>query len=119
VVGYVEQSDIHTAATTVAEALWFSARLRLPPSVPDAWVKAQVMEVLDMVDLASQAQSLVGDPAGPGGGTGLSTEQRKRLTIAVELVAQPRWVLGTGGRRMGAGFQALLLRWWQLCARRG
>jgi len=27
--------DIHTAATTVAEALWFSARLRLPTSVTD------------------------------------------------------------------------------------
>jgi hypothetical protein len=50
------------------------------------------MEVLDLVDLTSQARSLVGDPLGPGGGTGLSGEQRKRLTIAVELVAQPRWV---------------------------
>lgn len=53
-------------------------------------MRANVVEVLDLVDLTHQAQSLVGDPAGPGGGTGLSLEQRKRLTIAVELVANPR-----------------------------
>jgi hypothetical protein len=29
------QLDIHTAATTVAEALWFSARLRLAGSLTD------------------------------------------------------------------------------------
>lgn len=31
--GYVEQTDLHSPQTTVAEALWFSSRLRLPPSV--------------------------------------------------------------------------------------
>jgi hypothetical protein len=35
VCGYVEQNDIHTPATTVKEALQFSARLRLPASVTD------------------------------------------------------------------------------------
>jgi hypothetical protein len=37
-VGYVEQSDVHSPGATVAEALWFSARLRLPPAVSDAQV---------------------------------------------------------------------------------
>lgn len=36
--GYVEQMDIHTPATTVVEALWFSARLRLPKTVSDQQV---------------------------------------------------------------------------------
>jgi hypothetical protein len=40
-VGYVEQMDIHSAHTTVEEALWFSGRLRLPPSVTDAQVSKQ------------------------------------------------------------------------------
>ncbi|GBF90608.1 ABC transporter G family member protein [Raphidocelis subcapitata] len=98
VVGYVEQQDIHTAATTVLEALWFSARLRLPPCVPDALVRAHVVEVLDTVDLGPQTHALVGDAlagdgGGGGGGAGLSAEQRKRLTIAVELVAQPSVVM--------------------------
>lgn len=36
--------DIHSANTTVEEALWFSGRLRLPPSVTDAQVRACVCE---------------------------------------------------------------------------
>jgi hypothetical protein len=55
-----------------------------------------VAEVLDTVKLSMVGNALVGDaPAADGGngggGAGLSVEQRKRLTIAVELVAQPRW----------------------------
>jgi ABC-type multidrug transport system ATPase subunit len=37
-VGYVEQMDIHSPSATVEEALWFSGRLRLPPSVSNAQV---------------------------------------------------------------------------------
>lgn len=44
-----------------------------------------VEEVMDLVELNSLRNSLVGLP----GVDGLSTEQRKRLTIAVELVANP------------------------------
>lgn len=38
VVGYCEQNDIHSPHATVKEALWFSARLRLPDSIPDSKV---------------------------------------------------------------------------------
>lgn len=44
-----------------------------------------VEEVMELVELDSLQDALVGLP----GITGLSTEQRKRLTIAVELVANP------------------------------
>ena len=44
-----------------------------------------VEEIMDLVELNSLRNSLVGVP----GVDGLSTEQRKRLTIAVELVANP------------------------------
>lgn len=44
-----------------------------------------VQEVMDLVELATLKDALVGLP----GQSGLSTEQRKRLTIAVELVANP------------------------------
>ena len=43
------------------------------------------MQVMDLVELRSLAQAVVGRP----GVDGLSVEQRKRLTIAVELVANP------------------------------
>ncbi|PNW84179.1 hypothetical protein CHLRE_04g224500v5 [Chlamydomonas reinhardtii] len=85
VMGYVEQFDIHTPAQTVLEALHFSARLRLPQSFSDAQVRSYVEEVAEIVDLTPQLGALVGSP----GVSGLSTEGRKRLTIAVELVANP------------------------------
>lgn len=44
-----------------------------------------VEEVMRLVELDSLRHALVGLP----GSSGLSTEQRKRLTIAVELVANP------------------------------
>lgn len=44
-----------------------------------------IEEVMELVELTPLRQALVGLP----GVNGLSTEQRKRLTIAVELVANP------------------------------
>lgn len=44
-----------------------------------------VEEVMELVELTSLRQAMVGWP----GESGLSMEQRKRLTIAVELVANP------------------------------
>ncbi|CAN0916650.1 ABC transporter G family member 31 [Linum grandiflorum] len=83
--GYVEQNDIHSPQVTVEESLWFSSSLRLPKEVSKQQRKEFVEEVMRLVELDNLRQALVGVP----GRTGLSTEQRKRLTIAVELVANP------------------------------
>jgi ABC-type transporter Mla maintaining outer membrane lipid asymmetry ATPase subunit MlaF len=48
-------------------------------------VRAFVDETMDLVDLTDIMFDLVGIP----GQTGLSVEQRKRLTIANEMVANP------------------------------
>ncbi|GAX75668.1 hypothetical protein CEUSTIGMA_g3111.t1 [Chlamydomonas eustigma] len=85
VMSYVEQMDIHTPAQTILEALLFSARLRLPQSTTKEEVRAFVDETMDLVDLTDIMFDLVGIP----GQTGLSVEQRKRLTIANEMVANP------------------------------
>ncbi|KAK4782422.1 hypothetical protein SAY86_016524 [Trapa natans] len=83
--GYCEQSDIHSPQITVEESIIFSAWMRLDPQI-DAKRKADfVNEVLETIELDSIKDTLVGIP----GVSGLSTEQRKRLTIAVELVANP------------------------------
>ena len=70
---------------TVYESLIFSARLRFNKDVEINTVYAFVQEVMELVELEPLSDSLVGAP----GVTGLSVEQRKRLTIAVELVANP------------------------------
>ncbi|KAF7843299.1 pleiotropic drug resistance protein 1-like [Senna tora] len=83
--GYCEQNDIHSPHVTVYESLLYSAWLRLSPEVDSETRKMFVEEVMELVELNPLRQSLVGLP----GVSGLSTEQRKRLTIAVELVANP------------------------------
>ncbi|XP_030526171.1 pleiotropic drug resistance protein 1-like isoform X2 [Rhodamnia argentea] len=83
--GYCEQNDIHSPNVTVYESLLYSAWLRLPPCVDERTRKMFIEEVMELVELNPLRQSLVGLP----GVDGLSTEQRKRLTIAVELVANP------------------------------
>lgn len=83
--GYCEQNDIHSPQVTVRESLIYSAFLRLPKEVRDEDKMIFVDEVMDLVELDNLKDAIVGLP----GITGLSTEQRKRLTIAVELVANP------------------------------
>ncbi|KAM0034718.1 putative ABC-type xenobiotic transporter [Helianthus debilis subsp. tardiflorus] len=83
--GYCEQNDIHSPHVTVYESLLYSAWLRLATDVDEATRKSFVDEVMDLVELNPLRDALVGLP----GVNGLSTEQRKRLTIAVELVANP------------------------------
>lgn len=83
--GYCEQNDIHSPCLTVLESLLFSAWLRLPSEVDMETQQAFVEEVMELVELTPLSGALVGLP----GVDGLSTGQRKRLTIAVELVANP------------------------------
>ncbi|KAL7122203.1 hypothetical protein ACP275_01G030300 [Erythranthe tilingii] len=85
IAGYCEQTDIHSPHVTVHESLQFSAWMRLPPEVDTATRKMFIEEVMELVELTPLREALVGLP----GVNGLSTEQRKRLTIAVELVANP------------------------------
>ncbi|KAG2268363.1 hypothetical protein Bca52824_062918 [Brassica carinata] len=83
--GYCEQTDIHSPQITVRESLIFSAFLRLAKEVSKEEKMMFVEQVMELVELVDLRDAIVGIP----GVTGLSTEQRKRLTIAVELVANP------------------------------
>lgn len=83
--GYCEQNDVHSPCLTVHESLVFSAWLRLSSQCDFATQRAFADEVMELVELTQLRGALVGVP----GVDGLSVEQRKRLTIAVELVANP------------------------------
>ncbi|XP_022881531.1 ABC transporter G family member 32-like isoform X1 [Olea europaea var. sylvestris] len=83
--GYCEQNDVHSPCLTVHESLLFSACLRLSSQCDFKTQRAFVDEVMELVELTPLRGALIGVPAV----NGLSTEQRKRLTIAVELVANP------------------------------
>uniref|UniRef100_H3GFN6 ABC transporter domain-containing protein n=2 Tax=Phytophthora ramorum TaxID=164328 RepID=H3GFN6_PHYRM len=78
--GYCEQTDVHCEGATFREALTFSAFLRQPAEVPDSVKQDTVQECLDLLDLHPIADRIV---------RGASMEQLKRLTVGVELAAQP------------------------------
>ncbi|OJJ50398.1 hypothetical protein ASPZODRAFT_110765 [Penicilliopsis zonata CBS 506.65] len=82
--GYCEQMDVHEATATVKEALVFSAVLRQPSTVPYEEKIAYVEQIIDLLELRDICDALIGVP-----GAGLSIEQRKRVTLGVELVAKP------------------------------
>ncbi|KAD1313124.1 hypothetical protein E3N88_43026 [Mikania micrantha] len=83
--GYCEQNDIHSPNVTVYESLLYSAWLRLSSDVNTNTRKIFVDELMELVELHPLRNAIVGLP----GVNGLTIEQRKRLTIAVELVANP------------------------------
>ena len=82
--GYVQQQDIHLPTQTVREALQVTARLRRTMDVSDAEKDAYVENVIEMLEMEDIADALIGVP-----GAGLNLEQRKRVTIGVELAAKP------------------------------
>ncbi|KAF1943987.1 ABC transporter CDR4 [Clathrospora elynae] len=85
---YAEQLDVHEPATTVREALRFSADLRQPYETPQAEKYAYVEEVIALLEMEDMADAIIGDPE-----SGLAVEQRKRVTIGVELAAKPELLL--------------------------
>lgn len=85
--GYCQQQDTHLHTQTVREALQFSALLRQSSGTRQEKLE-YVEEVIRLLDMEPFAEALVGKE-----GEGLSVEQRKRLTIAVELAAKPKLLL--------------------------
>lgn len=87
--GFCMQQDVHEPNATVREALQFSALMRQPKSVPDAEKLAHVEEIISLLELAPIADAIIGKP----GIGGLGVEERKRVTIGVELAAKPSALL--------------------------
>ncbi|UPK90458.1 hypothetical protein LCI18_001393 [Fusarium solani-melongenae] len=86
--GYVTQQDLHLATSTVREALTFSALLRQPAKYSKAEKLAYVDTIINLLNMSEYDDAIIGIP-----GEGLNVEQRKRLTIGVELVARPQLLL--------------------------
>jgi len=79
--GYVPQEDIIHTELPLQTTLRYAARLRLPPTVSREEVDAAVANALGALDLRERRAVRVG---------ALSGGQRKRASIAVELLTNPR-----------------------------
>jgi ABC-type multidrug transport system ATPase subunit/pSer/pThr/pTyr-binding forkhead associated (FHA) protein len=78
--GYVPQDDIIHRDLTVERALYYAARLRLPSDFTNDQIQQRINEVLEDVEMSFRRKLLVSK---------LSGGQRKRVSIALELLANP------------------------------
>ena len=83
--GYVEQFDTLLPRDTAREAVEFSAALRLPSDTTAEVRSAWVTSVLSMLELLPLENTMIGNVEIGG----MSFEQKKRVSIAVELAANP------------------------------
>lgn len=104
--GFAEQLDIHEPTATVREALQFSALLRQPKEVPKKEKYAYCETIIELLEMQGIAGATIGQV-----GEGLNAEQRKRLTIGVELASKPELLMfldePTSGLDSGAAFNVV------------
>ena len=105
-IGYVQQQDLHLETSTVREALRFSVYLRQPFSVSKQEKEKYVDQVIELLEMENYSDAVVGVS-----GEGLNVEQRKRLTIGVELVAKPKLLLFLDEPTSGLDSQTA----WSIC----
>lgn len=115
-VGYVTQQDFLMPHLTVTETLLFAARMKVDPKTPipasshfrkegskseepsspaERMYSAVVQDVIQELGLRECAHSLVGDSAGNSGGMamgnrGLSGGERRRVSIAVQMISDAK-----------------------------
>lgn len=82
--GFCLQGDLHDRTQTIREAIEFSAILRQEASVPRAEKIAYVDKIISLLELDDMQDAII---------MSLGVEQRKRLTIGVELAAKPSLLL--------------------------
>jgi len=85
VTGFVPQDDILHGELTVEENIRFQAALRLPADTPSEQIALSVAKVAADLNLGGIICSRIGTPERRG----VSGGQRKRVSIAMELVAEP------------------------------
>jgi len=85
VMGYVPQDDIMHRDLTVGEALYYTARLRLPSDFSDSEISTRISEVIGQLGLEGTREVLIGSPQKKG----ISGGQRKRVNLAMELLTDP------------------------------
>ena len=104
--GFAEQMDVHEPTATVREALRFSALLRQPKEIPIQEKYDYCETIIDLLEMRAIAGATVGTI-----GEGLNQEQRKRVTVGVELASKPELLLfldePTSGLDSGAAFNVI------------
>lgn len=84
-IGYVPQEDIIHDELTVFEALYYTAKLRLPADTRDAEIFRRIDAILADLEISETRDIRIGSPERKG----ISGGQRKRVNLALELLTEP------------------------------
>jgi ABC-type multidrug transport system ATPase subunit len=109
--GYVPQKDIVHTQLTVYRALYYTARLRLPPDTSTNELSGRIEEVIQVMELGPHRDTLVAN---------LSGGQIKRVSLGAELLARPCLLYideATSG--LDAGTEARMMRLFRQLADEG
>lgn len=79
-IGFVPQQDIIYENLKLHKMLYYTARMKMPSDTTRAEIEKRIQKVLEMVDLQEHADTYIRK---------LSGGQKKRASIAVELLADP------------------------------
>ena len=79
-IGFVPQQDIIYENLTLQRMLYYTAKMKMPSDTSKPEIRARIHKVLEMVDLVQHAKTYIRK---------LSGGQKKRASIAVEMLADP------------------------------
>lgn len=91
-IGYVSQQDTLLPALTVRQTIYYAARLKLPSVFSPRVLHHIIEEIIDTLKLQQCADTIIGDEGGKMM-RGISGGERRRVSIAVELLSNPRILL--------------------------
>lgn len=80
-IGYVPQQDLVHESLTVARALEYAARLRLPESTTDGEIQSAIREIEEALAISHRHETVLSK---------LSGGEIKRVSLAAELLARPQ-----------------------------
>lgn len=83
-IGYVPQQEIIYENLTLRSMLYYTAKMKMPKDTDKEEIESRIEEVLDMVELSEHSNTYIRK---------LSGGQKKRASIAVELLADPKLFL--------------------------
>ncbi|CAN6179828.1 unnamed protein product [Urochloa humidicola] len=114
---YVTQENVLMATLTVREAIYYSAQIQLPDTMPVAEKLARADDTIQEMGLTSSLDTRIGGRETKG----ISGGQRKRLSICLEILTRPRLLFldePTSGLDSAASFH-VMSRIADLAAREG
>lgn len=88
-IGFVDQEDTLMSTLTVYETVLYSALLRLPREMEYEAKRARVLETLDELGILGIRDSRIGE----SGRRSISGGEKRRVSIACELVTSPSILL--------------------------